>query len=432
VHSVQKQFHKFFQAHDLMGKSFLVAVSGGVDSMVLAHLFLKSGISFKVAHCNFQLRGQASDEDEEFVGKWCTDNKITLFSKRFDLGEGSVQLNARNARYQWFDELQKESLHDFIATAHHLNDSLETLLLNLVRGTGLKGLTGIETYTPTIIRPLAEQSKEEILEYAKAVQIAWREDHTNSESYYDRNFIRNKVLPLLLELNPSLVQTFQNTLERLKLSQQFIEQKADEWPLKEEAGSIALDLSQLKQTDVVLLNELLNRFGFNYVTVKSIWASRRITGSRFESAEWEAFIDRESLHIRKKGAHEVLEMKLDEPGVHENDTLKVAIEKMVNVPADLYTADPFTAYFDFDQLDFPLKLRKWQLGDRIKPLGMTGYKKVSDLLIDEKVSMVAKEKVLVLESGGEIAWVVNHRVSEVFKIKKRTSAIAKVRVMFKN
>lgn len=427
MHAVQKQFHDFIEKHQLIekGEKSLLAVSGGKDSMAMAHLFMESDYPFVIAHCNFGLRGKASDEDESFVVNWSKKNNVEVYTKRFDLEDKSIQLAARNARYRWFEELLEQKNLGKIATAHHINDSLETFLINLSRGSGLRGFTGIPIKSGHVIRPLLCLSQQQILAYAKAVGLKWREDISNEKMDYDRNLVRHKVVPIMEQLNPSIEETFARTLERLQLTADFVQTHVGH--VKQNFLFVKEDLIELKlewiqgASDVVLLTELLSPYGFHYSDAKEIFYAKGKPGKRFYSSRWEVSMDRESLFIKKIEDSVLETLEIPRLGTFDYSGFKIRLKRVKK--SEVSFEDPNIAYFDVDKLRFPLKIRKWEDGDRFKPLGMDGRKKVSDFLVDNKVPVASKHKVNVLLSQDEIVWVISHRPSEDFKYNGEVDAI---------
>lgn len=426
MHSFQKQFQNFVKKHDLLTEntSVLLAVSGGVDSMVMATCFLNAGFSFALAHANFKLRGADSDGDEAFVRDWAKKNNVVFHTKALVLGKGSTQLNARNARYEWFDFLCKKFGYDKIATAHHLNDSLETVLMNLTRGTGVAGLTGIKPNANRIIRPMLFADKASILDYAKKENIQWREDISNAKTDYDRNLIRHEVMPHLQQLNPSLLSTFESTSERIMYANNLLERQVRE--MKERyLSENKLATNWIKEpADLLILANILGEFGFSYAQSKEVFQALDHSGNTFSNANYQLLVDREAIFIQKIDEKTAFTpVVMEQEGSYEVGEYKIHISTV-----ESYTFDESAnvAYFDADQLAFPLIVRKWQDGDRFTPLGMKGSKKVSDYLINAKISLVEKEKTLVLLSGDEIVWLVGMRISEKFKIKKETKQFLRV------
>ncbi len=430
MHSLQKQFHDFVSINGLIDPSdkVLVAVSGGVDSMVLADLLLKEGFTISVAHCNYSLRGKESDEDAEFVRQWAKTNEVPCHTKRVELGEVSVQLAARNARYEWFSELVKDFEYQKIATAHHLDDSLETVLYNLSRGTGIRGMTGVAIKKDNLIRPLLFASKKGIYQYAEESGIDWREDSSNATQAYDRNFIRQKVIPRLSELNPSLIETYKDTKERLAHVSEIIESRVEEVRSKfgEKIGSrYKLDLSWISErSDLSILSEILSKYGFNYTTCKDIFDVRDKAGKQFLSEKWRLTIDRDRLYIEESEGGEMTSLSIQSEGKYQFEDSSIELTKLDRSKVHIED-DPSVALLDADQIQFPLTVRSWKEGDRFKPLGMDHSKKVSDFLIDEKVPLALKNDIKVLVSGNDIIWIIGHRISNDFKIREGTQNVLK-------
>lgn len=429
MHSLQKQFHDFIQSNHLVeiGGKVLLAVSGGLDSMVMANLFVEDGLDVSIAHCNFGLRGEESDGDEAFVMKWAEQNGLNCYVKSFDLGAGSIQLEARNARYRWFNELVLEHGFDKVATAHHLNDSLETVLINLTRGTGIKGVTGISVKNENVIRPLLFAEKSELHAYAMDVGLEWREDSSNQTTDYDRNLIRQEVIPVLEKINPSLLQTFVNTSERLKLAQSLVDKKVDDVRSKNLSESLEgweLDLNWINHaSDELVLSEILAAFEINYATAKEVFLARGKSGKTFPVNDLVITMDRSSLFIGRSKEHKLAPIKIETEGTYQVGNGKLKIERVGK--NEVIFGSKREAHFDADKLVFPITVRVWEEGDKFQPLGMKGQKKISDLLIDEKVPLHQKNNVLILESGGKIAWVIGYRVSDLFKITDDTTKVIK-------
>lgn len=415
----------------------LLAVSGGVDSMVLMKLLIDAGFSVGVAHCNFQLRGQDSDADEACVKKACDQNKITIHAQRFQTAEFanetglSIQLAARKLRYDFFENVRRDNGYQYVATAHHLNDSLETVLLNLVKGTGMKGLAGIPVKNNFIIRPLLFASRDSILDYAKTNKIEWREDLSNSRDDYQRNFLRHQVIPSLKEINPNLEQTFENTVERIsgavEMGEQFLADfKSTSCNINGESFSInRIDLNKYDHPHVILW-ELTKSKGFNFEQCSDVIETVQ-SGKRFYSETHCMTVDRDDLIITVRKMSEILEVLIEDGQQRVTNGLHVLeIERKKN-PVDI-DKRAFVANLDASKVIFPLRWRKWKNGDAFQPLGMTTHKKISDLLIDLKIPAPEKQQVTVLESGGRIIWVVGQRISDEFKITPTTTHLISLRV----
>lgn len=413
-----------------------MAVSGGMDSMVMLHLFHQAGFSIAVAHCNFQLRGEESDEDEIFVAAKCKKWGIPFHSIRFDTNNYaiqhglSVQMAARELRYNWFHQVKEKENIDWIATAHHLSDSVETVLLNLSRGTSLDGLLGIAEKNGFVIRPLLFATHNEITNYAAETGVVWREDRSNETDDYQRNFIRHQIIPKLKQVNPDFEQSIAKMVERLSgdgailthaievWKKQFQRNENDKVILAKKGFEPSLDDSY----NSALLWRLLRGFGFHFDQSKKIvQALNGQSGKQFLSTSHQLVVDREYL-ILVPLSSELAEVTIEEGqvdaymGNRQLTFLSTTIGGSIN-------NEEAAIMLDIDSLRFPLTWRKWKAGDFFFPLGMTGRKKISDFLVDQKVSLVDKRAVSVLESAGEIAWVVGYRIDDRFKVKPTTEHV---------
>ncbi|PSL20797.1 tRNA lysidine(34) synthetase TilS [Dyadobacter jiangsuensis] len=435
-------FLTFINQHtpDLEQQPTLLAVSGGVDSVVLAHLFHSLGLTAGIAHCNFGLRGEESDGDEAFVRELSARYNFPFFVTKPDVKNFakstsiSTQMAARELRYRWFEKVRQESGYIWIATAHHANDSLETLLLNVARGTGLAGLTGIAPVNGHLIRPLLLSSRAEISRYAAENGIQWREDRTNETDDYYRNKIRHHVIPVLAELNPSLESTFNVSSERLRAANALLEAHLQRWKaqiVREEAGTIRIPIAGLlsEAEPAYRLWFILQDFGFQYGQLRNIVASLEgISGKRFFSPTHALLVDRD--HILLKASSQTSDpevLTIEEPGVTFHwQGAKISLRVLPAGSPPHF--DNATIAVDINCITFPLTLRKWQQGDIFQPFGMGGKrKKVSDLLIDNKVDLFEKEKTAVLLNGdGEIIWVLGLRADERFRITEATSNILEI------
>lgn len=433
---MQKLFLDQLHSLDCLQKKILVAVSGGLDSIVLLELLVKSGCSVGIAHVNFQLRGEESDQDEVFVIELASAYKVPVYVKRFEtknyaMTNGiSIQMAARELRYDWFDELLNSEKYDCLATAHHLNDNLETVLINFTRGTGLTGLSGMQTENGKIIRPLLDFSRKQIEDFARSNQLIWREDSSNITDDYGRNFIRHQVIPKLKELNPSLEETFARNRERLSAAKELmdlgIHQIQQQYSFNEN-GQVKILKSLFEQfQQPAILWELIKEFGFKLEECeKIVEASKGHSGKRFLSPEYQLVVDREALIIT---SHPVQwnPIRIEEDqgqalfGCWE---LNLSTEKGWKIDRD-----PFMALIDKDKLSYPLVWRLWKEGDYFFPLGMDNKKKVSDFLIDSKVSVSDKDHVTVLESAGAIIWVAGFRIDNRFKITEKTKSALVLRL----
>jgi tRNA(Ile)-lysidine synthase len=436
---VLARFNNEITTHQLCKSddSILLAVSGGIDSMVMAHLFLQAGYTMGVAHCNFQLRGKESQEDEIFVQTWCKQFNIPFHTKAFGTNNYavengiSIQMAARELRYVWFKELMDGQGYTLLATAHHLNDNFETMILNLVRGTGLSGLRGIPYKSNNIIRPLINFTKSDLVAYAKDNKISWREDVTNASSDYDRNFIRHEVMPKLLELNPSLenglARTHQRLLAAKALSQLGVDGLMQEFVVVEK-DRIKMDKAFLLVTQypVGVAWELIKPYGFNYSQCEDmVKASVAVSGKKFLSPSHQLVVDRDAWLIEPHQKETTRVIINDGTLAATLGALEMTIEKG-NYPA--ISTDPTIAMLNAEKLIFPLIWRPWEDGDSFSPLGMNGNKKLSDFFIDIKLSLLDKQKATVIESNGEIVWIVGHRIDNRYKVTDQKKQIIKLSV----
>ncbi|MBX2962542.1 MAG: tRNA lysidine(34) synthetase TilS [Cyclobacteriaceae bacterium] len=435
-----EQFLNHIKKHRLFlpGQRILLAVSSGLDSMVMTHLFREVGYSIGVAHGNFQLRGREADEDEHFVKHYCEQHKLLFFSKRFetkayaDQNGLSIQMAARELRYEWFDELLDSENYDHLATAHHLNDSIETILLNWINGSALDGFAGIPVKNRRIVRPMLFATRSDIEQYAREQGIAWREDSSNSTTDYQRNFIRHNITPLLRELNPSFENTLQRGLEKLAGEREFMEQSFERWKANYVVHFSDKIIIQKAAFDGlahggIMLYRLINHLGFNFdVCVSVINGLYHQSGKKFIGVVHEMVIDREALILYPKV--ELWNPVQIQAGQREaligSWTMEIEYAEGVNFKQNGHSV----ASVDAEKIKFPLTWRTWKAGDEFYPLGMDHRKKISDLLIDSKVSMADKSRVTVLESGGEIVWVVGHRIDNRFKITHETHKIIQLTV----
>jgi tRNA(Ile)-lysidine synthase len=417
----------------------LLAVSGGIDSMVLLHLFEKSEFDYGVVHCNFQLRGDDSDNDEEFVKNQVLLHGVPFFSTHFDTEEYakmngiSIEMAARELRYNYFEKIRTENNYDFIATAHHQDDLLETFFLNLSRKTGIRGLTGIKEKSGHIIRPLLFASRNEIEDYAQINYIGFREDHTNSEVVYQRNFIRHRILPVFSELNPAFKKNFSETIENLRSVEDvflFFMQKEIKNVTSADGHDVLVSIEKLKQFEYsfVLLFEILTPFNFNANVVQQVFNSLdNLSGKQFFSKTHRVVKDREHLFITPLPEPENRIFYVEKDDIELFAPFDLTIEK-TSIDGFEIIKSYSVACLDLKKLEFPLLVRKWKSGDYFQPLGMTGFKKISDFLIDEKIPVHQKENTWLLCSGQKVVWVMGHRIDNRFKISEETRQVLKIEI----
>ena len=410
-------------------KRLFLAVSGGVDSMVLLDLFHKMNYEIAVLHCNFSLRNSESNGDEVFVKTFCNEKQIPIYSKRFDTKQFSekhklsIQVSARKLRYDWFYEQLKELNFDYILTAHHLDDNIETFLINLSRGTGLDGLTGIPAQNNQIIRPLLPFSRDEIEKYAEKNKLPWREDSSNVSDKYLRNRIRHQIVPVLKEINPTFLDSFQKTQNYLKEAQSIVNDGEyiiyQEVAVEKEDGTIWFDLKKLLQLPNygAYLFQWLYSFGFT--AWNDIYAlAHAQSGKQVFSEHYILLKDRDFLILFAKEEASELEVFFIDKDVKD---VKVPLKISFCNVSDISVTDANSIFVDAETLQFPLTIRKWNEGDYFYPLGMQGKKKLSKYFKDEKMSLIDKSSQWILCSENQIVWVIGKRQDERFKITNKTT-----------
>ncbi|MGK0414458.1 MAG: tRNA(Ile)-lysidine synthase [Polaribacter sp.] len=427
---MHQKFTKHIQTNFpfLKDKKILIAISGGLDSVVLTHLFSELKYAISLAHCNFQLRGAASDLDEEFVYNLSQKTSNQIFIKKFKTEEYtkkhqlSTQIAARELRYYWFQEIIQQHQFDFVLTAHHADDNLETFLINLTRGSGLDGFTGIPAINGNIIRPLLPFSRAEILTYAQENDIHWREDASNASTKYIRNKIRHQVVPVLKEINPSLLSSFGKTLKNLQESQQILEDRIDDVskevlkPFDCAQGDCSINLSINKinelSTPKAYLYQLLKAYNFTeWNDVYNLLSAQ--SGKQVFSKTHRLLKDRDFLIVSKLDFSTALEMtfEIQEDELEITKPISLTFEKV----KEKSTENKQTIYVDKGLLKYPLIVRKWQNGDYLYPTGMEGKKKLSKFFKDEKFSLIEKENTWLLCSAEDkLIWVINHRQDRRF------------------
>lgn len=440
---MQEKLEAFISENNLFCKNdrILIALSGGVDSVVLATLMKKCNYSICLAHCNFHLREEESNRDEAFVRSWAKENGVELFVKEFDTygymkeNKISLEMAARDLRYQWFDLLLKEHNFSYLATAHHLDDSIETFFINLLRGTGIAGLHGIQAKNDKIVRPLLFATREEILSYAKENSISFVEDSTNSETKFTRNKIRHNLFPVLRELNPNFEFALKKDIEHLrdtefvfrreieKVKQEIIEKEKDVFKIRIEK------LQELTPLNIYLY-EILSEYGFNETNINDILLClNENSGKQFFSKTHRLLKDRQYIFIDKIKDDSKNNFFLIN---QEQGSLIYPLRMQMEVMRDLkfvnISKSKNIAMLDFDLLKFPLVLRKWRQGDSFVPFGMKKEKKLSDYFTANKYSLIDKENQWILCSEEKIIWIVGERIDDRFRISNKTKNILKIEV----
>jgi len=414
----------------------LLAVSGGIDSVVLTHLFHKAKYQFDIAHCNFSLREEAG-HDQTFVKDMASEYGASFRTINFDTNQYasekkvSIQMAARELRYEWFASLIEEHSYKYICTAHHHSDSIETVLFNISKGTGVSGIRGIQSKNGNIIRPLLFATKNEIEKYAKENHIEWREDTSNASDKYHRNYIRHHVLPNFEHINPSFEKTTKTTLDRLKDAEDIVLSAVDSAKrlyYRLQGVNHYFELDKINQLGgcTTILHQLTKPFGFNYVQSQDIIKRSAETGKTFLSGSHQANIDRKQLIISPLQYENNSAPILIVEGVKtlSVDDIILDIEEC-EIPESIGN-DQDIGLFDLTKLSFPLTVRTWQQGDKFYPLGMTQQKKLSDFLIDSKVPLNFKDNIKVITSKDQIIWVIGHRIDNRFKIDQHTANVLKI------
>jgi tRNA(Ile)-lysidine synthase len=430
---INKKFPELFRS------KIAVAISGGRDSSVLAHLLHLSGIKFDLIHCNFNLRAAESDGDQAFVQQLAAQFNSLLHLESFDTAahassnKCSIQMAARDLRYQAFEKIALQQGLNHILTAHHLDDQLETFLINLGRGAGLHGLTGIRERKDIIIRPLLIFSGQQIHDFALSNHLTWREDSSNASTKYLRNKLRHEVIPLLLEALPHLETNFSKTLSYLKQSELLIEvsvARFRESGTTTNNGNLEINIQKLLATPQpqAYLFELLKDYNFNLPDALSLLQAEK--GKSITDGKMRLTKEAEVLVLSDNETPQQLHLEINTyEGVYEIGDLKMILKHIhTNNPMSHVATTVLTSilYLDAATITMPLTVRNWQAGDRMQPYGMKGSKLISDVLTDRKVASLKREKALVLLCENKIIWLVGHRASKHHKITPTTTSILEI------
>lgn len=413
-----------------------MAISGGVDSVVLANLLKNAGFSFALAHCNFKLRGKDSNADETFCKTLAKKLDVKFYSQQFDtkayskINKVSVQMAARELRYNWFNELIKKNKFDHLVTAHHANDVVETVFINLCRGTGIKGLKGIPEKAGNVVRPLLNFTKEEINTFAKIEKIKFCTDKSNHEAKYERNFLRLEVIPKLKKIHPNLEQTFLNNISNFKAEAEIVNDfliEKTKQIISEKGELVLLNKNKLKKQKHLntILYYILETFGFSASQISDIAtniSSNGEVGKLFFAANYTLTVDREFAIIKP-----VVNDHPEEVSIRSFDELKkTGILKLKELSV-FERVNNKELIVEKDKLVFPLNIRPKRTGDKFRPFGMKGFKLLSDFLKEQKLNAFEKEKCILLENGnGEIIWVIGYRSDDRYKVTGKETKLLKI------
>ena len=432
---------QYIALHALLNKgdTVLVAVSGGADSICLLHILMQLPYHLHVVHCNFHLRGEESDRDEQFVRQFCDTHNIPLHVQHFDTTQYasthqlSIEMAAREQRYAYFETLRSSIHAQAIAVAHHQDDNAETLLLNLVRGTGLRGLCGIRPRNGHIIRPLLCLSRQDIIDYLNENHTSYVTDSTNLSHQFARNKIRLQVIPLLQQINPAAVSNILTTIENLSEVEKIYKYTMEEYDahcVSTNGETLTISTERLLRcvSPLSLLHDTLAPLGFNRSQAKEILAAVQHTGRTFHSPQYTLFVNREYIEVRERTDDEptALTFPLQDGTIALGNT-RLDLRILPYTPDFLFNPDPHYAYFDADKLADTLTVRTPQTADRFTPFGMKGSKLVSDFLTDLKLSRSQKQQQLLLLSGDTIAWVIGIRSSNPFRVTHHTQRVVEMK-----
>ena len=432
------QFQAYINRYNLIavGDKVILALSGGIDSMVLADLLLKTKVDFVAAHCNFHLRGDESDGDDWFVRKFAEKRGIQCFVKHFETERYaakhglSIEMAARDLRYGWFEQLRQQLGYDKIAVAHHADDQAETFFINLLRGAGLRGLKGMQPQNSVIIRPLLWASREQIRQYAVENHIVWREDHTNAETVYLRNKIRNQLLPVFDELHPEARRGLYKSLEHLssenELYRELLKEKLSQI-VKQEDGVQKFEVPEPVEepTSFQLLFEWLRQYNFNTDQCHFIFEAMETgIGNKYYSPTHQLVIGRNELQLSEIKSVKDEEIRIEAGQEELTSPIHLCFSQFEKTGDFVIDKSPNVALLDANKIQFPLTLRHWRHGDRFHPLGMKGSKLLSDFFVDQKFTEAQKANVFLLVSDDdEVLWVVGHRIDDCYKVTSETKSI---------
>ncbi|MGL5690188.1 MAG: tRNA lysidine(34) synthetase TilS [Bacteroidales bacterium] len=420
----------------------IIALSGGADSVALLHLFNLAGYKCIAAHCNFHLRKEESDRDEQFVKDLCASLNIRLLIKHFDTvayasaHKVSIEMAARDQRYSWFEEIRTEYNASYIAVAHHADDQIETLFLNLLRGTGIRGMSGMKEINGFILRPILNIYRTDLEEWLSSSDYHFIHDSSNFTLDYKRNKIRHQLIPLLEEIQPNskatILRSMSNMAESEELYKQALDQIRQEIVIEESSDKMRIDLLKLQTKHPVktILYDLLSSYNFNRITIEQLIKSLDTaqSGQMFYSSTHRLIKNRDTLLIHstenKSESDAEYFIQSDDTGLQTPVCFKV--DKINYEDLSEIEKAKHIAYFDYDKLSFPLKLRKWRTGDRMKPFGMRGSRKISDIFSDMKYDIYRKENTWLLCNGDDIIWLIGEKTHDSYKVTNQTKTVYRI------
>lgn len=421
---------------------FIIAVSGGADSITLLHAFKYLNLKILALHCNFGLRGKESDMDEQFVKRFCDTYGIALSVKKFNTTayakeKGiSIEMAARELRYNWFEDMKVNKKMDYIVVGHHADDLAETFFINICRGTGIKGLTGIKPVHGDILRPLLSFPRTDILKYIEDHQLGYRTDSTNNSMDYVRNRIRHQVIPVFKDINPGFRETMEENCEILKETEAIFRygiQQLQQQVTTREEDELLIDIEKTLATPApyTLLYETLRPLGFNKTQIRDILNTQNATpGKQFIAGKYMLTKGRLYWRLFNREQHPAIRVVVEQGGEYGINNRTYRFTSFPLSPDFTIPPNPAIACFDADKIKFPLFIRSWQAGDYFCPIGMKkSKKKISDFFTDQKFNAKQKKDCLLLESDGKIAWVIEHRLDERFKITSFTKRVLQIEII---
>ncbi len=424
-------------------KGVLVAISGGADSVVLLHYLVSNGYYCIAAHCNFHLRGEESDRDEQFVRQFCDELSVPLHVAHFETKQYaeshklSIEMAARELRYGWFFKIMEQEQLPCVAVAHHSDDAVETFLLNLVRGTGIRGLTGMKPKQGRVVRPLLGYSRQDIELYCRAHKLKYVTDSTNLSDAYTRNRLRHNVVPQLKAINPSFLSTMRGNMAHLDQIFALFDAQVKQFAKRavvEVDGQTLIAMEHLKSLPMPepFLFELLFVKGFNSDAIRKMarCVEEERWGRIFFSPKHRAIVDRYNIVVTTRDKEvENREFDIERDQLEVFSPIHISLRQFEKTDDFQFSRDANWAHLNADKLYYPLTLRRWRNGDVFRPLGMKGFKKLSDFFVDQKMSRAEKENIWVLESGGEIVWIVGHRIDDRFKVVDNCKEVLEMKLI---